>query len=113
LRVAAGNGEARSETKNNADDESDEESPDEGSTIDANGVEKRKSDGALVREIRHDSEGESYAEDGTDGGEDERLGDELASEATAAGAERGAHGKFLGAGGDAGEKKIGEIDADD
>src|SRR5208283_3891291 len=107
LRVAAGNGESRGKTNEDADAERDEESPREGGAIDANTVEKRKGDGTLVREVRND------AERGANGGEHERFRDKLANQASAGGAVSTAHGELFAAGSEAREKKIGKIDADD
>ena len=113
LRVAAGNGESRGKTNEDADAERDEESPREGGAIDANTVEKRKGDGTLVREVRNDAERDGNAERGANGGEHERFRDKLANQASAGGAESTAHGELFAAGSEAREKKIGKIDADD
>ncbi len=57
--------------------------------------------------------GENHAEGGAGEGEQETLAEQLAHDAGARGAEGGAHGEFLLAGGAAGEQEIGEVGAGD
>ncbi len=64
-------------------------------------------------EVGDGGEGETEAEDGSGGGEDEGFREELADDAAACGSECGAHGELLGAGGGAGEQEVREVDADD
>ena len=62
LNVTAGEHEPGSDAEKNADEKSDEKSPDERGAVDANAVKKRKNDGALMGEIGRDAEGDGDAE---------------------------------------------------
>ena len=96
-----------------ADADGDEDGPAEGSAVDVQRAEEGERDGALMGEPLHESEGEQEAEDCACAGEDQAFSEQLAHDASAAGAESAAHGEFLGAGGGAGEQQVGEIDAGD
>jgi GNAT superfamily N-acetyltransferase len=112
LQVAGGHAEAGDEAEEDGGEDGDEDGPAESGAVDVQRAEQRQGDGSLMasqaREWRRDQ-----PQDGSRAGEDEAFGEQLAHDAGAAGAESGAHGELLGAGGGAGEKQVGEVDAGD
>ena len=66
-----------------------------------------------LAEIVHRPVGQPDADDGAEHGDEQALGEHLADEAGAGGAERGADGEFLGAQRGAGELHVHDVDAGD
>ena len=85
----------------------------EGAPVELDGIDEREIAGIPGAEERNAAVGEDEAADRAEGGEQDALGEELADQASAAGAEAEAEGHFAAADGGAGERQVGDVDDGD
>ena len=95
LQVAARNLECGSEAEDRADGDRNQHRPGERRAIHPDGGEQRQRDLVLMREIEGDRPREPQAEHRAGARERQALGQQLADQPAASGAQRRAHGKFL------------------